>query len=113
MRVKLLRQIIRTTYNHLQKDNQILKNKKHNHLLKKSLIENFSFLCSDNSKLEGLDKRKISSKRVVKVRKFPGAITDDMYHYLMLLLQKQPDNVILHVGTNDASSCNSSEIANN
>ena len=30
----------------------------------------------------------------------------------MPLLQKQPDNVILHVGTNDATSCNSSEIVN-
>ena len=36
-----------------------------------------------------------------------------MYHYLMHLLQKQPDNAILHVGTNDVSSCNSSEIENN
>ena len=63
--------------------------------------------------LEGLDERKMSSKRVVKVRKFPGGTTDDMYHYLMPLIQKQPDNVILHVGTNDASFCNSSEIVNN
>ena len=63
--------------------------------------------------LEGLDERKMSSKRVVKVRKFPGATTDDMYHYLMPLIQKQRDNVILHVGTNDASSRNSSEIVNN
>ena len=31
----------------------------------------------------------------------------------MPLLQKQPDNVNLHIGTNDASSCNSSEIVNN
>ena len=66
-----------------------------------------------DSMLEGLDERKMSSKRVVKVRKFPGATTDDMYHYLKPLIQKQPDNVILHVGTNDASSCNSSEIVSN
>ena len=31
----------------------------------------------------------------------------------MLLIQKQPNNVILHVEKNDASSCNSSEIVNN
>ena len=36
-----------------------------------------------------------------------------MYHYLVPLIQKQPDNVILHAGTNDAFSCNSSEIVNN
>ena len=65
-----------------------------------------------DSMLEGLDERKMSSKRVVKVRKFPGATTDDMYHYLMPLIQKQPD-VILHVGTNDAYFCNSSEIVSN
>ena len=63
--------------------------------------------------LEGLDEQKMSSKRVVKVRKFPGATKDDMHYYLMLLLQKQPDNVILHVGTSSPSSCNSSEIVNN
>ena len=28
-------------------------------------------------------------------------------------IQKQPDNFILRVGTNDASSCNSSEIVSN
>ena len=55
----------------------------------------------------------MSSKRVVKVRKFPRATTDDMYHYLMPLIHKQPDNVILHVRTNDASFCNSSEIVKN
>ena len=31
----------------------------------------------------------------------------------MPLIQKQPDNVILHVGTNEASSCNSSKIVSN
>ena len=31
----------------------------------------------------------------------------------MPLIQKQPNNVILHIGTNDASSCNSSEVVSN
>ena len=63
--------------------------------------------------LKGLNEQKMSWKRVVKVRKFPGATTDDMYYYLMPLLQKQPDNAILHVGTNGGCNCNSSEIVNN
>ena len=63
--------------------------------------------------LEGLDEPKMSNKRVVKVRKFPGVTTDDMYHYLMPLLQKRPKNIVLHVWTNHASSCNSSEIVDN
>ena len=66
-----------------------------------------------DSMLEGLDERKMSSKCVAKVRKFPWATTDDIYHYIMPLLRKQPENVNLHIGTNDASSCNSSEIVNN
>ena len=35
------------------------------------------------------------------MRSFPGAKTDDMFHYLVLLLRKNPDDVILHVGTNN------------
>ena len=58
-------------------------------------------LVIGNSMLEGLHERKMSSKRVVKVIKFSGATTDDIYHYLMPSLQKQQHNVILHVGTNE------------
>ena len=35
------------------------------------------------------------------MRSFPGAKTDDMFYYLVPLLEKNPDYVILHVGTND------------
>ena len=31
---------------------------------------------------------------------FPGA--KDFYYYLVSLLKKKPDNIILHFGTNDA-----------
>ena len=86
--------------------------KKSNQSIKAHTWPKGSCLVIGDSMLEGLDERKMSSKRVVKVRKFPGATTDDMYHYLMPLIQKQPD-VILHVGTNGASFCNSSEIVNN
>ena len=51
--------------------------------------------------VEGTDERRMSSKRVIKVRKLPGATISDMYHYLIPLLEKKPDHVILHVGTND------------
>ena len=95
------------------KSNLSKKSNQSNQSIKAHTWPNGSCLAIGDSMLEGLDERKMSSKRVVKVRKFPGATTDDMYHYLMPLLQKQPDNVILHVGTNDASSCNSSEIVNN
>ena len=37
----------------------------------------------------------------MKVHPFPGASADDMHHYLRPLLQKCPDTIILHVGTNN------------
>ena len=89
--------------------------KKLNQSIKAQTWPKGSCLMIDDSILEGLDERKMPGKRVVKVGKFPRATTDDTYHYLMSLLQKQPDNVILHVTneTNDASTCNSSEIVEN
>ena len=40
----------------------------------------------------------------VKVRNFLVATVADMEHYLIPVIQKQPDNVVLHVGTNDAKN---------
>ena len=46
----------------------------------------------------------ISKKgRVVKVISFSGARIEDMYDYLKPILKKCPDNIILHVGTNNAA----------
>ena len=44
---------------------------------------------------------KMPSKRLIKLRSFPGATCSDMYHYLVPILERKPDHVILHVGTND------------
>ena len=38
----------------------------------------------------------------VKIRTFPGAKTEGMFHYLVSLLERASDYVILHIGTNDA-----------
>ena len=38
--------------------------------------------------VEGIYERRISSKRVIKARKFPGLTMNDMYHYLISLLEK-------------------------
>ena len=52
--------------------------------------------------LSGIDKRSISKRdRKVKVKNLPGATIDDMYDYIKPLLNKCPDNIILHVGTNN------------
>ena len=51
-----------------------------------------------DSIVAGIDMRKMSSKRLMKVRTFPGATSSDMYHYLVPILEKKPDHVTLHVG---------------
>ena len=47
---------------------------------------------------EGIVERRMSSKQVSKVRKFRGPTINDMYHYLIPLLEKKTDHVILDVG---------------
>ena len=47
---------------------------------------------------------------MVKVRNFPGATIDDMYHQLVPTPERNPCRLILHVGTNNAASFTSREI---
>ena len=57
-----------------------------------------------------IDETRMSRRFKVKVQPFPGAKTEDMFHYLESLLEKMPDYVILHVGTNDAMDYEASAI---
>ena len=64
--------------------------------------------------ISGIDQQRLSVKgRIVKVRSFPGATINDMYDYIRPLLKKAPDNVILHVGTNDTPNNTSRAILDN
>ena len=56
--------------------------------------------------------RRISKTHPVKVRFFPGARIKDMYHYLILILEKKPEHLILLVGTNDAEDSSHQQIVN-
>ena len=58
----------------------------------------------------GIDERKMSSKRLIKVKSFPSATCSDMYHDLVPILEKQPDHAILYVGTNDVDHYEGTEI---
>ena len=60
--------------------------------------------------MSGLRESKMSFRRNIKVRFFPGARIQDMYYYLVPLLRKRPDKIILHVGTNDAPHIKADEI---
>ena len=58
----------------------------------------------------GFREGKLPRNRKVKVRFFPEAKMKDFYYYLVPLLKKKPDNIILHFGTNDAHFKNEDEI---
>ena len=44
---------------------------------------------------------RLSNKKDVKVHSFSGAKIVDMNHHIVPLLERKPDEVILHIGTND------------
>ena len=44
--------------------------------------------------------RKMSRNSRVKVYSFPGCTTEDMHDFIKPLLRKNPNKIILHVGTN-------------
>ena len=59
-------------------------------------------LIMGDSILSGLREHKMSHRRSLKVRYFPAARIADMKHYSVPLLMKQPQSIIMHIGTNDA-----------
>ena len=52
--------------------------------------------------IAGLREAKLSSNKKIKVRFFPGAKRKDLMFHLIPNLKKNPDNIIIHIGTNDA-----------
>ena len=52
--------------------------------------------------LSGLDESKMSQKRLIKARTFPGATIQGIKFFAVPYLKKKPDNIIIHVGPNNA-----------
>ena len=67
-------------------------------------------LIVGDSIVSGLRENKMSFRRNIKVRFFPGARIQDMYYYLIPLLRKRSDKIILHVGTKDAPHIKADEM---
>ena len=63
-----------------------------------------------DSILCGLKESKMSQKRLIKDRTFPGVIIQDMKFFVVPHLKKKPDNIIIHVGTNNAHHSSSHEM---
>lgn len=58
-------------------------------------------MCGD-SIVNGIDGLGLSSKKIkTTVRCFPGSTSEDFLDFVKPIAKKKPDNIILHVGTND------------
>ena len=62
-------------------------------------------MIAGDSVLKHLQGHKIPRNSRVKVSSFPGCTTEDMHDFIKPLLRKNPDETILHVGTNSLRSC--------
>ena len=51
--------------------------------------------------ITGCRKTKLSRNRKVKIRFLSGAKLEDMMFHLIPYLNKKPDNIVIHIGTND------------
>ena len=60
--------------------------------------------------VNGIDEKKLQKHGSVKVFYFSSARINDMNHHLMPIIAKRPDYLILHVGTNDATTNTSRKI---
>ena len=59
-------------------------------------------LIVGDSILSGLEENRLK-KYKVKIRSLKGAYIDDMYDHLKPYLKKEPTNIVLHIGSNDAT----------
>lgn len=76
---------------------------------------NFTTVLVGDSIIEQIQGWKLGKKvghRVV-VKSFSGATTSDMKHYLKPTLEKNPQQILLHVGTNDLRDQNPNVVVDN
>ena len=76
---------------------------------------NFTTVLVGDSIIKQMQRWKLGKKvghRVV-VKAFSGATTSDMKHYLKPTLEKNPQQILLHVGTNDLRDQNPNVIVDN
>ena len=52
--------------------------------------------------MSGLPEYKMSKRKTIKIRTFPGATISDRKFFIIPHLRKSPDKIVIHVGTNDA-----------
>ena len=69
-------------------------------------------LIIGDSILSSLREYKMSKRKTIKIRTFPGATIDDMKLFIISHLRKSPGKIVLHVETNDAPHATPKEMFN-
>ena len=70
-----------------------------------------TLLIASNSILNNIDEKRFNTYNFkTKVRCFPGYTISDMQNHLIPLLKKETSHILLHVGTNDATTKSSERI---
>ena len=62
-------------------------------------------LIMGDSILSQIREDKLCKKGTIKARCFPGAKFDNFYHCAIPLINKKPDRIVLHTGTDNAPYC--------
>ena len=76
-----------------------------------SLWPSGTYVIVGGSMVNSIDEKRFSKKHGnVKVFHFSGARIQDINQYIIPIIKKQPDYLILHVGTNDAKTNTSKKI---
>ena len=75
-------------------------------------MEEITALIASDSVLAGLEGKCISQNRSVKVRISLGVTTYNMHDYLKPFLKRNPENITLHVGTNNLVKETSRDVLN-
>ena len=68
-------------------------------------------IIEGNSIVKDMKGWMMSRNKLVKVHSFSGTNTIDVESFLVPLLNKKPDHLILHAGTNDLAYSNANQVA--
>ena len=88
-------------------------NDTHNKIVKNKQDERDNHSCWSSgtcaivgvSMTNGIDEKRLSQKYgSLKIFHFSGARIEDLNHLIMSIIEKKPDYLILHLGTNDVTS---------
>ena len=70
-----------------------------------------TLLIASDSIFNNLEEKRLKKYNFnTKVRCFSGSTISDMYDYLTPLLKKEPDHILLHVGSNNTATMSSGRI---